>query len=620
MKIHVVKQGESLYTISQKYGVPLDEIIKLNPGIANPNEIDVGLKVKIPSAVTTTPHKPNEVEILHQHVVKQGDTLWKLSKAWGVSLNEVIKANPQLKNPNALLVGEIVNIPKESSGEKVWPESTQSENQKPNTAVQKVSTEQIVKSKKEETAPIAVPTPTPLPEKVKSVEVEKKEKKKEEIKEVKKEAPVHIEKTPSADLFKQKEIPAVEALTSYPLPKIPQIVSPAVTHHGYAVQQHSVNVNIGPANVVPNISPNVSPASTSQKWSSYASPANVTPNWSPNVSPSSVTPNWSPNVSPSSVSPSWSSYASPASVTPNWSSNVSPSSVTPNWSPSVSPSSVTPNWSPSVSPSSVTPNWSSNVSPSSVTPNWSPNVSPSSVAPNAAPNVSPVSVSPNSAPNVSPSSVTPNQPPNISPAQLAPVYYGPQAYSSSFLPSQSPYQHEWPHASHADVWGSYSPFATSPFPDGGYAASPYGDYSYPSQIGGASTEAYPYPAGGYGYSSHPALYTHAQGGFPGFDTAVSPAEGWNYPAPGYYAGASVSPYSSYPVKESAAGHKKPCNCGGDKRTDEQENAATSTVKAAVAPKRKSKAPKKAAVRSVSTSSSSSRESSRSRKNHPWINR
>nr|WP_281378706.1 LysM peptidoglycan-binding domain-containing protein [Paenibacillus phyllosphaerae] len=52
---------------------------------------------------------------MHQHVVKQGDTLWKLSKAWGVPLSDMIKANPQLKNPNVLLTGEVVNVPKPGS-------------------------------------------------------------------------------------------------------------------------------------------------------------------------------------------------------------------------------------------------------------------------------------------------------------------------------------------------------------------------------------------------------------------------------------------------------------------------------------------------------------------------
>ncbi|WP_419872198.1 LysM peptidoglycan-binding domain-containing protein [Candidatus Pristimantibacillus sp. PTI5] len=110
MRIHIVKKGDSLYLIGQKYNVSLEEILKLNPGITNPDAIEVGMKLKIPSGHTGG--SGGGMDIMHQHIVKQGDTLWKLSKAWGVPLASMIKANPQLKNPNVLLTGEVVNIPK----------------------------------------------------------------------------------------------------------------------------------------------------------------------------------------------------------------------------------------------------------------------------------------------------------------------------------------------------------------------------------------------------------------------------------------------------------------------------------------------------------------------------
>lgn len=112
MRIHIVKEGDTLYFLSKKYNVSLEKIISANPEIANPNQLTVGMKVKIPSAPVAT--QPGG-SILHQHKVVQGDSLWKLSKAWGVSLQDMIAANPQLKNPNALIVGETVFIPSGSS-------------------------------------------------------------------------------------------------------------------------------------------------------------------------------------------------------------------------------------------------------------------------------------------------------------------------------------------------------------------------------------------------------------------------------------------------------------------------------------------------------------------------
>lgn len=103
MKIHIVKQGDSLYALSQKYGVPLQKIIEANPQISNPNVLALGEKVKIPTAPVSV---PDNSEVYYKHTVKQGDTLWKLSKAWGIPLKDMVEANPQLKNPNVLMLGK----------------------------------------------------------------------------------------------------------------------------------------------------------------------------------------------------------------------------------------------------------------------------------------------------------------------------------------------------------------------------------------------------------------------------------------------------------------------------------------------------------------------------------
>ncbi|WP_019533509.1 LysM peptidoglycan-binding domain-containing protein, partial [Paenibacillus ginsengihumi] len=113
MKIHIVKQGDTLYELAQKYNVELDKLIAANPQLADPNVLEIGMKVKIPDA--PKPVAPPS-EIAHKHVVVQGDTLWKLGKAWGVPLPEMIAANPHLKNPNVLMTGETVFIPKKKDG------------------------------------------------------------------------------------------------------------------------------------------------------------------------------------------------------------------------------------------------------------------------------------------------------------------------------------------------------------------------------------------------------------------------------------------------------------------------------------------------------------------------
>lgn len=45
------------------------------------------------------------------HTVRQGQTLWSIAQQHGVTLAALLKANPQIKNPNAISPGEKVTLP-----------------------------------------------------------------------------------------------------------------------------------------------------------------------------------------------------------------------------------------------------------------------------------------------------------------------------------------------------------------------------------------------------------------------------------------------------------------------------------------------------------------------------
>ena len=44
------------------------------------------------------------------HTVVKGDTLWELSKRYGVPLSQIISLNPDIRNPNLIYVGQRVRI------------------------------------------------------------------------------------------------------------------------------------------------------------------------------------------------------------------------------------------------------------------------------------------------------------------------------------------------------------------------------------------------------------------------------------------------------------------------------------------------------------------------------
>lgn len=62
MKIHIVQKGDTLWEISKQYGVQLDDIIQANPHIASPDYIMPGMKIMVPSSSKKVVHKSKKQE------------------------------------------------------------------------------------------------------------------------------------------------------------------------------------------------------------------------------------------------------------------------------------------------------------------------------------------------------------------------------------------------------------------------------------------------------------------------------------------------------------------------------------------------------------------------------
>jgi LysM repeat protein len=94
---YTVKPGDTLSGIAEKFNMDLESIKKLNEQIKNPNLIIVGQVINVGGGKTYT--------------VKSGDTLSGIAAAHGISLSALKAANPQIKNFNLIVVGEKINIP-----------------------------------------------------------------------------------------------------------------------------------------------------------------------------------------------------------------------------------------------------------------------------------------------------------------------------------------------------------------------------------------------------------------------------------------------------------------------------------------------------------------------------
>lgn len=115
--LHTVSQGETVYGIAKKYDVPQDSIFAYNANISSGIKVDQVLK--IPSKKQSN-HQA--VKVIY-HKVTKGETLYGIAKKYGVTVESIEKANPQLKN--GLKADDTIQIP--IGDQKVEPEVVQNE-------------------------------------------------------------------------------------------------------------------------------------------------------------------------------------------------------------------------------------------------------------------------------------------------------------------------------------------------------------------------------------------------------------------------------------------------------------------------------------------------------------
>lgn len=124
---HTIEAGETLYRLTVKYNVSAKAICDANPGLSAEN-FRIGQVIRIPAPDETpvvsdidnsskTPDVASEIPAAVQsrcrdmHKVKRKETIYSISKEYGITEAELIEANPELKGKNKIKKGSFLCIP-----------------------------------------------------------------------------------------------------------------------------------------------------------------------------------------------------------------------------------------------------------------------------------------------------------------------------------------------------------------------------------------------------------------------------------------------------------------------------------------------------------------------------
>ncbi|MCL6443979.1 MAG: LysM peptidoglycan-binding domain-containing protein [Alicyclobacillus sp.] len=143
MRIHVVRRGDTLWSLAQRYGVSVSRIISVN-GLEFPNRLLSGQALLIPwpypsytvqpgdtltsiarrfgtsaAAIQQVNQLPSAAMIyagqrllipVLNHTVQPSESLWQIANRYGTTVSDLVQAN-QLQDPSMLFIGQTLRIP-----------------------------------------------------------------------------------------------------------------------------------------------------------------------------------------------------------------------------------------------------------------------------------------------------------------------------------------------------------------------------------------------------------------------------------------------------------------------------------------------------------------------------
>lgn len=100
-----VNPGDTLALIAMRFGTDISSLLAANPDI-DPYNLEVGQRICISERFQAPP----ACSTRNFYVIRRGDTLRVIASSFGVTVNEILAINPGL-NPRNLVTGQIICIP-----------------------------------------------------------------------------------------------------------------------------------------------------------------------------------------------------------------------------------------------------------------------------------------------------------------------------------------------------------------------------------------------------------------------------------------------------------------------------------------------------------------------------
>lgn len=114
---YTVAKGDTLYSLSKRYGVTIDQLEGANPALADGLKAGQMIKIPHPAQPTKKQKQPKRSKKqFKSHVVRKGDTFYSIARLYEISVTTLMEDNAGI-DPSHLAIGQTLYIRRSEIGE-----------------------------------------------------------------------------------------------------------------------------------------------------------------------------------------------------------------------------------------------------------------------------------------------------------------------------------------------------------------------------------------------------------------------------------------------------------------------------------------------------------------------
>lgn len=104
--IYVVQRGDTLSRIAARFDLVVQDLLRANPQLTNPNQLYIGQPICIPLPIPQPPACAGTL-----YTIRKGETLSSIARQFNTTVEVILRANPQITDPNLIFSGQVICIP-----------------------------------------------------------------------------------------------------------------------------------------------------------------------------------------------------------------------------------------------------------------------------------------------------------------------------------------------------------------------------------------------------------------------------------------------------------------------------------------------------------------------------